>query len=330
MAVMSQIPGSVANPAKRSFLQLIQDACSELGLLAPGSAIGNTDQQVLQLVALAQREAREAYQEGSPIGGWQMLRQRYRFQVQSTGIVPVNTTLGSPTLTFQTAPSPAPLVGWEVSGANGSNSGLFPQSTVVAGVVSPTQYTMSANATQTQTGTLLGLGQVAYPFPTDVDHLMPSTFWDRDMRWQIEGPLSPQDWQSLVSGVIATGPRRRYRVMDGQFFLNPVPADHNNLEYEYYSYNFCQSATTQVLQNRFLADTDFYLLDDDTMILGLIWRFRRAKGLDYDQEFTTWDNSMQRYKSRQQSAKNLPLNATVLDYPMFIGAANVPDTGYGT
>src|ERR1700761_2589121 len=328
MAVMSQIPGSAANIAKRTFLQMVQDACSELGLLAPTLAIGNTDQQVLQLVALAQREAREAYQEGSSIGGWQMLRQRYRFQVQSTGIVPVHTTLGSPTLTFQTAPSPSPQIGWVVSGANGSNSGLFPQGATVTAVLGPTQFTMSGNATQTQTGTLMGLGQIAYPFPADADHLMPSTFWDRDMRWQIEGPLSPQDWQSLVSGVIATGPRRRYRIMDGQFYLNPVPADNNNLEYEYYSYNYCQSALN-VLQNRFLADTDIYLLDDDTMILGLIWRFRRAKGLDYDEEYTAWDNAMQRYKSRQQSAKNLPLNATVMDYPMFIGAANIPDTSYG-
>jgi hypothetical protein len=329
MAVMSQIPGSAPNAAKRTFVQLIGDACSELGLVAPTSAIGNTDQQVIQLVALAQREARETAQEGTQIGGWQMMRQRTRFQVQSTGIVPVDTVSGDPTLTFESAPSPAPLVGWAVSASNGSNSGLFPQGATVAAVLSPTQYTMSQAATVTQNGTLMALGQVAYPFPNDADHLMPSTFWDRDMRWQIEGPLSPQDWQSLVSGVIATGPRRRYRVMDGQFYLNPVPADHNNLEYEYYSNNFCQSALN-VLQPRFLADTDIYLLDDDTMILGILWRFRRSKGLDYDQEWDTWDSAVQRYKSRQQSAKNLPLNATVMDYPMFLGVANVPDTGYGS
>lgn len=328
MAVMSQLTGAVPNAAKLSLLKMVQQACSELGLLAPLSVIGNTDQQVIQLFALAQREARDTYQEGTAIGGWQQLRSQYQFQVQSTGIQTVSVTLGSPIVDFLTPPVTAPQVGWVVSVSNGSNSGLFLNGATIIQINSPTEVVVDQNSLATFPSTSLAFGLDAYPFPVDVDHLMPSTFWDRSMRWQIEGPLSPQDWQSLKSGIIVSGPRRRYRVMDGSFHLDPVPADNNTLIYEYYSYNYCMSALG-VPQLSFQMDTDVYLLDDDVMILGLIWRFRRAKGLDYDEEKNAWSDAMDRFKSRQASSKNLPLNATVLDYPQFLGVANIPDSGFG-
>jgi hypothetical protein len=327
MAVMNQQQGVAPNAAKLNLLQMIRQACGELGLLAPSLIIGNSDQQVIQLYALACREARDTYQEGTGIGGWQALRQRYRFNVQSTGIIEALVTLGSNTVTFPAVPATPPQVGWVISNGGGSNASYFPQDTSVTAVISPTQVTVSENATATA-DTSFAFGLSAYPFPTDVDHLIPSTFWDRGQRWQIEGPLSPQDWQALKQGIIASGPRRRYRVMDGQFFLDPVPYDTNSIEYEYYSYNWAQSVTGTT-QSGFLADTDIYLLDDDIMILGVIWRFRMAKGLEYSQQYNAWMEAMDRYKARQASSKSLPLNATVYSYPQFIGVANIPDTGFG-
>lgn len=329
MAVMGQIVGNAPNAAKLSLLQMVQQACSELGLQAPLSVIGNTDQQVIQLLALANREARDTFQEGTAIGGWQALRAKYRFNVQSTGVQSVSVVTGSNVVNFLTTPAIAPQVGWEVSVSNGSNAGIFTNGTTITAVNSSTQVVTSTNSMITQSGTTLAFGQASYPFPVDVSNLMPSTFWDRSMRWQVEGPLSPQDWQSLKSGIIVSGPRRRYRVMDGSFWLDPVPADNNTLEYEYYSYNYAMSVTGAA-QSKFLIDTDIYLLDDDVMILGIIWRFRRAKGLDYAQEQDAWQDQLDRYKARQASAKNLPLNATVLDYPQFLGVANIPDSGFGT
>lgn len=330
MAVMSSTTGTTPNAAKLSLIQMVTQACSEIGLPAPTSVIGNGDQQITQLLALANREARETFQEGTAIGGWQSLRARYRFNLQSTGIINISTSTvgGVTTVTMLQVPVTAPAVGWYVSNGGGSNSGVFLPGTSIITIVNSTQFIVSQPVTTDRTSVPVAFGLPNYPFPTDVDHLTPSTFWDVGQRWQLEGPLSPQDWQALKNGIIATGPRRRYRVMDGQFFIDPVPADNNQLEYEYYSYNWAMS-NIGATQSTFLADTDVYLLDDDTMILGLIWRFRRAKGLDYDQEYSTWQNAVDRFKSRQASAGSLLMNRSVYDSPPFIGWANIPDSGYG-
>jgi hypothetical protein len=52
-----------------SFLTLIQNSAKELGLASPSTAYASTDQQVIQLVALAQREGTELMQDFD----WQVL-----------------------------------------------------------------------------------------------------------------------------------------------------------------------------------------------------------------------------------------------------------------
>lgn len=170
-------------------------------------------------------------------------------------------------------------------------------------------------------------GQDTYPMPADIDHLIPQTAWDRSFRWQLLGPLSPQEWQVLKSGISPTGPRRRWRIFGGAFVVDPVPSDTNTLVYEYYSVNWCQSAA-KVGQNKWNADTDAYLLDDDTLVLGIIWRFRRAKGLQYDTEQREWQNALDRVLARQAGARSLPLNLTSRN-PTLLSNANVPDSGFG-
>ena len=44
-----------------SLLEIVQTACNELGLNAPASVVGSTDLQVIQLLALVNRDGNELY-----------------------------------------------------------------------------------------------------------------------------------------------------------------------------------------------------------------------------------------------------------------------------
>lgn len=89
-----------------------------------------------------------------------------------------------------------------------------------------------------------------YSFPADFDYMIPRTQWDRTYHWEMVGPVSPQEWQLLQSGIIATVPRRRFRMMGSQgspqFNIFPTPqAGDNNalLVYEYQSQNYIYPLT---------------------------------------------------------------------------------------
>lgn len=67
--------------AKKTLLQMVQNACLEIGLKAPSSVIGNQDAQVKQLLALANREGQESHRSGYRSGGWQALRKEWTFNL---------------------------------------------------------------------------------------------------------------------------------------------------------------------------------------------------------------------------------------------------------
>jgi len=316
---------ALANFGHQPLLTLIQQACSELNLQVPQALFGNPDLQVQQLVNLAQREAREMYNKGTRIGGWQVLRKETVWTLQSTAMFQASYTQGSNIVTMLTAPASAPQVGWTVT--NSANATAFPYPTTVT-AVNGNQITLSNAALSTNTNTAMAIGQDTYALPADINYFIAQTFWDRTYRWQMLGPLSPQEWQTLKSGISPTGPRRRFRIFAGNFVIDPVPSDNAQLVYEYYSVNWCQSATG-TLQPGWKADTDLYLLDDTSLVMGLIWRFRRAKGFEYEQEQKDYNDYVDGILSRQSGARTLPINSTS-SAANILSDANVPDTGFGS
>lgn len=329
MTIVINFAGNTTNVYKLSLLQMVQQACGELGLVQPSTIVGNTDAQVIQLLALAQREGLETFKMSTRDYGWQALRREYVFNVQSTGLLSVSYAAGGNVITITNAPGTftPPQVGWLISNSGGSNSTAFPYPSRVVSIISPTQFQVDQVSNGAGSNVEMAVGLDAYDMPIDVDKLIPSTMWDRSYRWQILGPLTPAQWQVLLSGLQPAGPRRRFRIMDNKFVINPIPYDSNQLVYEYYTNNWCQSNAGQG-QALWAADTDTYLLDDDTFILGLIWRFRRAKGLDYDQEWTNWNNSIDRYKANQATSTNIAINSQDPGFRL-LQPDNVPDTGFG-
>ena len=316
-----------------TLLSAVQEACGELALSQPTSVIGNTDPQVIQLLSLATREAKEFSAHGGQWSGWPELRKEYTFNLVpasggSSGVYVGNTTNGSKVLTGF-ASTTGILVGYGVSG------GSILTGAIVTAVGAST-VTLNTPANATSTALNFSFGQITYALPTDIQMFITATYWDRNFRWQMLGPISAQEWQTIVSGICPVGPRIRFRVMsDGTTGADalwiqppPGPTQTDTIAYEYISKNFCNSALL-VGQSAWTADTDLYLWPDDTLVLGLIWRFKRAKGLDYGAELEMYNRAVDRQIARSGGNRQLPMNAHGNGLRL-LNSANVPDTGFGT
>jgi hypothetical protein len=139
--------------------------------------------------------------------------------------------------------------------------------------------TITATATEEQTGGI----------PTDYDRLIPGSFWNRSQDRQVAGPLSPQRWQMLKSGLIIM-PYDCFRIRGGDLLMNPVPTAGDSLAYEYVSKYWCAGASDEAPdQDAWAQDTDIAFLDDELLTLGIIWRYKRSRGLDYAEEFAGYE-----------------------------------------
>ena len=308
--------------SKKTLLQIIQDACNELGLQAPSYVTSNSDPQIVQMLALANREGKELYEKPNKNGGWQELRKEYTFNTVGIAAQNGDYTDGSPIISGL-SDTTGVVAGMVAVG------GYIPVGSVVVSVDSSTQVTLDQNATATASQSTIHFGTQAYSLPDDFAYFMTQTFWDRAFRWQLLGPLEAQEWQVLKSGISPTGPRRRFRVMSNMFYIDPVPASSDNVEvFEYYSNAWVQGSTGTA-KTQFTADDDLNLLDDDCITMGVKWRYLAAKRLDYSVEKAEYDLRIERVMARNGGTRNLPLNASASGIRL-LNQQNVPDSGYGS
>lgn len=310
----------ITSANQKTLLQIVQEVMGDFGLAQPTTVIGNTDKTVRQLLVHATRVGEELAARGSLNDGWPVMRKEYAFNLIGYGGFTGNTTIGSNVISSM--PSTTNIA----VGMIASSTAIPYGATVTA--VTANSVTLNQNATTTVNGSNFSFGQESYPIPADADHFIQHTGWDRSFRWQLVGPLSPQEWQVLKSGISPTGPRLRFRIMGGQIYVNPVPASLDNLVLEYYSTGWCQSGAG-VPQTAWAADTDTPVLQDRLFILGMIARFLNRKGFDSTQAQRDYDDAVEAAIGRAGGSRVLPLNARA-EPPVLLGSANVPDTGFGS
>ncbi len=237
----------------QTFLQLVNQAMSEIGMPEQTSLFGSVDDQSKQIIALSQREGKEFSGFSHSRGGWTALHKEHTF-----------TTVD---------------------------------------------------------------GQSSYSLPADFQYFVDRSFWDGSMRWSLVGPITAEEKQLLRYGNTTSGPRIKFYVRGGSLYLVPTPEETGNtIAYDYYSNAWCQSELGTE-QQRWTADNDTYLLDEDCFILGLKWRFLRAKGLDYSEEQKTYFDACMTTLARDGGARDLSLARR--EESILLGFGNIPDSGYG-
>lgn len=110
--------------------------------------------------------------------------------------------------------------------------------------------------------------QERYALPSDLDMMITQTMWNRDQLWPIRGPLSPQQWEVLKSGVAVSEPYNRYKVQGwggGEFFIDPIPTSSSageTVAFEYQSVNWIRPSTVWSAGAVFTAGSYCYYEDN--------------------------------------------------------------------
>ena len=298
-------------------LQLVQQTTAELNLAVPSYVIGNTNQDVQQILALMNGAGYELLKEHD----WQALQVQYRFYTQSL-TANATTVNGSYNLTFAAGTDLSAVTSqWQLSGYN------IPQDTYVVSANNTTKVVvMSQMASGTGTQSVV-CAQTAYDLPDDFEAITDRTMWDKSKHWEMLGPEDAQQWQWLNSGYISTGPRVRWRILDNQFQIWPIMNTQEYLGWEYRSKGWARSASGAI-KNSFTVDTDTTVYDDRIVVLATKMKYFQVKNFDT----TALSQDYQRYLSVAKANDKGAPNLSFAPYPskVLIGYANIPDTGYGS
>lgn len=130
-------------------------------------------------------------------------------------------------------------------------------------------------------------GTSSYSLPSDMDRILKETVFNRTRRRRMLGDLTPQQWQETQASLV-TMVNPAFRIRGGAFLISPTPTATETVAYEYITNKWCQSAGGTG-QTEWTADTDTGKLSEDIMTLGVIWRWRKSKGLEYGEDMGTYE-----------------------------------------
>jgi len=139
--------------------------------------------------------------------------------------------------------------------------------------------------------------------PTDLGHIVDETLYNRTATLRIFGPVPSRQWQDQKAFGSA-GADSQYRIRGNSFLIMPVPTAAQSVYYEYISNKWCQSSGL-VAQAAWAADTDTGRISEHVMTLGIVWRWKQAKGHDYGQDYDTWETAKGRVTSRDGTRRKL-------------------------
>ena len=296
-------------------LQLVQQTAAELNLAVPTYVIGNTSQDVQQILALMNGSGYDLVKEYD----WQALQVQYRFYTQAINCNATSVN-GSTTLVVDSGVDITAVDSqWGITGYN------INQDTQVVSV-SGQNIVMSQMASGSGNGAIV-LAQTAYDLPFDFEAITDRTQWDKTKHWEALGPEDAQQWQWLKSGYISTGPRIRWRILDNQFQVWPPMNTNEYIGWEYRSKGWARSATGEV-KTSFTADSDTTVFDDRIIVLATKLKYFQVKNFDTTALMQDYMRYLSVAKSNDKGAPNL----SFAPYPskVLIGYANIPDTGYGS
>lgn len=258
-----------------TLVDLVQAARTELGLFPiPAVVASSLDDTDKMMMGLANALGRELIQDRD----WTGLQTEWIITTNPPTIQTGTLTAGSTIITG-------------LSDTSGLAPGLFfvagqgiPSAARLVSVDSATQVTIT-EASTSSLSTSITFAQDLYPLPLDLERPINRTHWDRTNHWELIGPISPQVDEWIRSGIVTTGPRRRFRMIGNlpyAFRIWPPPTATDSpatLALEYVTKFWVNDAAGE-RKEKFTADTDRAIFPDALMIAGIKLKWMQAKLFD--------------------------------------------------
>jgi hypothetical protein len=141
--------------------------------------------------------------------------------------------------------------------------------------------TFTALAQEVQTGAV----------PADWGRFVDRTFWNRTSTRRLIGPYTPDQWQDLKAHT-GSGVTDGFTYRGADILITPTPTAGHTMAYEYFSKNWCKSADGTTPRAAWGADTDVGILPEELMMLGIVWRFKKASSMEWAGDYAVYDSEV--------------------------------------
>jgi len=159
-------------------------------------------------------------------------------------------------------------------------------------------------------------------------YIIPSTTWNRDNKRIVLNPVTSQEWQFLKGWTTISGLNLRARIRANalEFEQTITAADNGKtIAFEYISAKWAETSAGAP-QHKFQADDDIARIDAEVITQGVVWRFKKAKGLEWQEDYAEYKNSVSKFKANNGGSRTLNMGKGQFGGELGV---NLSDRGYG-
>lgn len=129
--------------------------------------------------------------------------------------------------------------------------------------------------------------------------------------YALQGPVNTEDL-NLLKALPASTVRPVWRIIGGALEIWPALALNETVTFNYYSSFWIMSAARNVSRPVWVADDDFSLIPEDTVMKGAVWRWKASKGLEYAEDLRAYEMSFARNAGQQQTGRVVGMSRKIV------------------
>lgn len=176
--------------------------------------------------------------------------------------------------------------------------------------------------------TLTGDGsQTEFDLPDDYDRIVlaQGVTDTNNWLWGYTPAASLQDWMVITSSGFTAVTPGWWIILDGKMQFSPAPSSGSPAKFSYISRNIGRAANGSTPISVFSDDGDSFVLDERLLTLGVIWRWKAQKGMEYAEDMANYEKAFSenaaRDKGSQAIRKGFPnrMPGTHLAWPWALG-----------
>lgn len=129
-----------------------------------------------------------------------------------------------------------------------------------------------------------------YNLPADYRKFLSPTLYNQARFYKMRGSVSPGEWQRTKQMNLGVLSCAKVRIYGNPLKINvvPTPVSAENVVFEYLTKNFAVNAgSAEIL--RFSADGDTSIIDEGLIRMGVKWRIKHAKGLEFSADLAEYE-----------------------------------------
>lgn len=176
-------------------------------------------------------------------------------------------------------------------------------------------------------------GQSLYTWPEDFRIAEADAIFSATEYYRLRGSTQLQYWQLYKYGQLGSLSAKRHRLVydtAGNPFIEitPTPSEIESLVAVYYTKNFAIDEDGNPIPE-YSADEDVSRIPERLVRLGMDWRFRRAKGLDFSAELAEYNSEIATQFAQYNGFGEIAVGGRRIDEALGVTPGYVPDHGFG-